>query len=154
MRGRSSNACKGLGPGKSDIGEYWPERHIHPHPLAVLVKVALVGLGGVGRVLAHELSTNPRGSSLRIIDKAKIPSRGLAPLRDRIEGGVSELDAAHGADLVPPPPGCDVVANTSVSDLNLGIMRAALRVGADYLDVAATGPPSQEACPASWSNSP
>ena len=129
-----------MGPGKSDIGEYWPERHIHPHPLAVLVKVALVGLGGVGRVLAHELSTNPRVSSLRIIDKAKIPSRGLAPLRDRIEVGVSELDAAHGAELVRALRGCDVVANTSVSDLNLGIMRAALRVGADYLDVAATGP--------------
>src|SRR2546428_9651857 len=99
MRGRSANACKGLGPGKSDIGEYWPERHIHPHPLAVLVKVALVGLGGVGRVLAHELSTNPRGSSLRIIDKAKNPSRGLAPPRDRIQVALSELAAAHRAGL-------------------------------------------------------
>src|SRR5256712_8061975 len=134
MRGRSANTCKGLGPGKSDIGEYWPERHIHPHPLAVRVKVALVGLGGVGRVLAHELSTNPRVSSLRIIDKAKIPSRGLAPLRDRIEVAVSELDAAHGADLVRALRGCDVVPNTAVSVLNLGISAAALRCGPTFLD--------------------
>ena len=125
---------------KNDIGEYWPERHIHPHPLAARVRVALVGLGGVGRVLAHELSNNPRVSSLQIIDKVKVTSRGLAPLRSRIEVGACELDAAHKADLVRAVRGCDVVVNTSVSDLNLGIMRAALRVGADYLDVAATGP--------------
>src|SRR2546425_6003178 len=106
MRGRSANTCKGLGPGKSDIGEYWPERHIHPHPLAVLVKVALVGLGGVGRVLPHELSTNPRGSSLRIIDKAKIPSRGLAPLPDRLEVAGSEFDAAHRPGPLRPLPSC------------------------------------------------
>ena len=49
--------------GKNDTGEDWPERHIHPHPLAVRVKVGVVGLGGVGRVLAHELSNNPRVSS-------------------------------------------------------------------------------------------
>src|SRR5713226_1527152 len=125
---------------ENDISEYWPERHIPSHPLASSVKVAIVGLGGVGRVLAHELSNNPRVSSLQIIDKAKISSRGLAPLRNRMEVVASELDAAHSADLVRAIRGCDVVANTSVSDLNLGIMRAALRVGADYLDVAATGP--------------
>src|SRR2546427_4655420 len=125
---------------KNDIGEYWPERHIHPHPLAVRVRVALVGLGGVGRVLAHELSNNPRGSSLQIIDKVKITSRGLPPLRSRIEVGGCGLDAAHNADLVPAGRGCGVVGNRRVSDLNLGIMRGSLRVGADYLDVAATRP--------------
>src|SRR3989442_8343546 len=59
---------------KNDIGEYWPERHIHPHPLAVRVRVALVGLGGVGRVLAHELSHNPPGSCLQIIDQMEVNS--------------------------------------------------------------------------------
>src|SRR2546428_2563998 len=120
MRGRSANACKGLGPGKSDIGEYWPERHIHPHPLAVLVKVAIVGLGGGGRVLAHELSTHPRGSSLRIIDKAKNPPPGLPPLRGRIEVARRELDAAPGAGPAPAPRGRAGVPDTSASGLHAG----------------------------------
>jgi saccharopine dehydrogenase (NAD+, L-lysine forming) len=111
-----------------------------PHSLAVHVKVALVGLGGVGRVLAHELSNDPRVSAIQIIDKVKITSRDVAPLRGRIGVDVKEFDAARGADLVRAIRGCDVVANTSVSGLNLALMKAALRVGADYLDVAATGP--------------
>src|SRR2546428_11277794 len=105
MRGRSANACKGLGPGKSDIGEYWPERHIHPHPLAVRVRVALVGLGGGGRVLAHELSNNPRGSSLQIIDQVKITPPGPAPPRSPNQVGACEVDAAPNADLRRAGPG-------------------------------------------------
>src|SRR3989454_5228465 len=51
---------------KNDIGEYWPERHIHPHPLAARVRVALVGLGGGGRFLARWRLKNARGSSVRV----------------------------------------------------------------------------------------
>src|SRR3989441_9920849 len=96
---------------KNDIGEYWPERHIHPHPLAVRVRVALVGLGGGGRGLPHELSNNPRGSSLQIIDKVKITPPGPAPLPSRNQVGGSEFGAAPKPEPGRTGPGCDRVAD-------------------------------------------
>ncbi len=105
-----------------------------------LVRAAIVGIGGVGSILARELSADSGVSSLLLVDNRPIPKRELAPIRTRAETDFLRLDASRGSALVRAIRGCDLVANTSLPFLNLTIMKAALEAGADYLDVAATGP--------------
>lgn len=104
------------------------------------MRVAIVGVGGVGHVLARELAENPDVAGLLLLDKAHLPKASLAALRRDTEVVSRELDAARKGAVARAIRDSDVVVNTSHPSHNIAIMKAALEVGADYLDVAATGP--------------
>ncbi len=104
------------------------------------MRIAIVGVGGVGRILAAELADNREVTSLLLLDKAPLTKASVAGLRRKTEVAVRELDAARKGAVARAIRGYDVVVNTSHPMYNMTIMKAALEAGTDYLDVAATGP--------------
>ncbi len=106
----------------------------------MFMRVAIVGVGGVGQVLAKELCRDRRITSLLLLDKSKEQERTLTRLGKRVEAQFQVIDASKRVAVEHAIQGCDVVANTSLATYNLTIMQAALGAHADYLDVAATGP--------------
>ncbi len=104
------------------------------------VRVGIVGVGGVGRTLAQELAANPGVSSLVLLDRLDEPLAAAKALLGRFPADSVRANAAHPASVARAIRSCDVVVNTSIPVYNLGVMDAALDAGADYLDVAGTGP--------------
>ncbi len=104
------------------------------------MRVAILGVGGLGRTLASELRADPRVSSLLLIDQLGERARVLTGLRGRVPIEAMQLNVENRVALAKAIRGSDVVVNTTLSKYNLTIMQAALEAGANYLDVAATGP--------------
>ncbi len=104
------------------------------------MRAAIVGIGGVGRVLARELAEDPATSALVLVDKVPIPKKTPGELGRKKEITVRKLDVSPKGAARRAVRGCDVVVNTSLATNNLALMNAALAEGTDYLDVAATGP--------------
>ena len=104
------------------------------------MRAAIVGVGGVGQILAQELAESGEVPSLLLIDKLPVPKATVAALRKHAEVDVLRLDASHTAPVARAIRGSDLVANTSLPSSNFAIMKAALKSGTDYMDVSSTGP--------------
>ena len=104
------------------------------------MRVAILGVGGLGRTLASELRADPRVSSLLLIDQLGERARVLTGLRGRVPIEAMQLNVENRLALTKAIRGSEVVVNTTLPKYNLTIMQAALEAGANYLDVAATGP--------------
>lgn len=104
------------------------------------MRVGIVGTGGVGTILAQELESNRDVSSLLLLDRSEKALVAAKSFLSRVQADRVRADASRRTTLVRAIRDCDVVVNTSRPEYNIGIMSAALEVGADYLDVAATGP--------------
>jgi len=104
------------------------------------MRVAILGVGGLGRTLASELRADPRVSSLLLIDQLGERARVLTGLRGRVPIEAMQLNVENRLALAKAIRGSEVVVNTTLPKYNLTIMQAALEAGANYLDVAATGP--------------
>lgn len=104
------------------------------------MRVGIVGLGGVGSVLAAELRADTRVSALMLLDKQRDRLAPYRRARGRVDVSTAQVDASRLVPLTKAVRGCDVIINTAIPELNLTIMKAALAEGSDYLDVAATGP--------------
>ena len=104
------------------------------------MRVAILGVGGLGRTLASELRADPRVSSLLLIDQLGERARVLTGLRGRVPIEAMQLNVENRLALTKAIRGSEVVVNTTLPKYNLTIMRAALEAGGNYLDVAATGP--------------
>src|SRR5437667_3804755 len=79
------------------------------------MRVAILGVGGLGRTLASELRGDPRVTSLLLIDLFGERARVLTGIRGRVaieakqlnvENRIALTTATAGSDLVthPPPP--------------------------------------------------
>ncbi len=104
------------------------------------MRVAILGVGGLGRTLASELRADPRVSSLLLIDQLGERARVLTGLRGRVPIEAMQLNVENRLALAKAIRGSEVVVNTTLPKYNLTIMQAALDAGGNYLDVAATGP--------------
>jgi len=104
------------------------------------MRVAILGVGGLGRTLASELRADPRVSSLLLIDQLGERARVLTGLRGRVPIEAMQLNVENRLALTKAIRGSEVVVNTTLPKYNLTIMQAALEAGGNYLDVAATGP--------------
>ncbi len=104
------------------------------------MRVAILGVGGLGRTLASELRVDPRVTSLLLIDQLGERARVLTGLRGRVPIEAKQLNVENQLAIAKAIVGADVVVNTTLPKYNLGIMQAALEARANYLDVAATGP--------------
>ncbi len=104
------------------------------------MRVAILGIGGLGRTLASELRTDPRVKALLLVDRKGERARILTAIQGRVAIEARQLNLEDSALVVRAIRGYDVVVNTALPKYNLSIMDAALQAGTDYLDVSATGP--------------
>ena len=104
------------------------------------MRVAILGVGGLGRTLASELRGDPRVTSLLLVDLFGERARVLTGIRGRVAIEAKQLNVENRIALTKAIAGSDLVINTTLPKYNLGIMQAALEVRADYLDPSAAGP--------------
>jgi len=103
------------------------------------MRVAILGVGGVGRTLATELRSDPTVDSLVLIDKMGDRARVMAGMRGRVPIEAKELGVEDRRALAKALKKCDVVVNATLPKFNLAVMQAALDAGVNYLDLAALG---------------
>ena len=104
------------------------------------MKVAVLGVGGVGGSLALHLHRDDRISSLLLIDKISGRTRILEGKRGLVSVDRKHMNMGNPNAAKMAIRGCDVVVNTCPPKYNLSIMKTALEAGAHYLDVAGAGP--------------
>ncbi len=104
------------------------------------MRVAVLGVGGLGRTLASELRTDPRVTALLLADQKGERARILTAIRGRVTIEARQLNVENASALVRSIRGYDVVVNTTLPRYNLTVMEAALEAGTNYLDISATGP--------------
>lgn len=104
------------------------------------MRVAILGVGGLGRTLASELRTDPRVTGLLLADLKGERARILTAIQGRVPIEARQVNVENVSALERTIRGYDVVVNTTLPKYNLAIMEAALVAGTNYLDMSATGP--------------
>jgi saccharopine dehydrogenase (NAD+, L-lysine-forming) len=104
------------------------------------MRVAILGIGGVGRTLVSELRSDARVDGLLLVDKMGERARVLAGMRGRVPIEAREIAVDSRPAIARAIRGYDVVVNATLPKFNDAIMSAALDAGVHYVDVAATGP--------------
>jgi len=104
------------------------------------VKVALLGVGGLGRILALELASDPRVTELVLVDRKGDRSRALKSIGRSISVVPLQADVAKGDSLRPVLSGVDVAVNATLPENNLAVMAACLQAGCGYVDGAGLSP--------------
>ena len=104
------------------------------------MRVAILGVGGLGRTLASELRADRRVTSLLLADQFGERARVLTGIPGRVLIEATQLNVENRVSLTKALRGADIVVNTTLPKHNLGIMQAALEVRAGYLDFSARGP--------------
>ncbi len=104
------------------------------------MRIAILGVGGLGRTLASELRTDPRVTGLLLADLKGERARVLTAIRGRVPIEARQLNLEDTAAVVRAIRGYDAIVNTALPKYNLALMDAALDAGTSYLDVSATGP--------------
>ena len=104
------------------------------------MRVAILGVGGVGRTLASELRADERVDALLLADAVPERAKVLAGMKGRVHLEARQLDASDPAAVARTIRKWDLVVNATLPKHNLAIMRAALDAGVNYLDIAGTGP--------------
>ncbi|HEX9567081.1 MAG TPA: saccharopine dehydrogenase NADP-binding domain-containing protein [Thermoplasmata archaeon] len=104
------------------------------------MKVAIIGVGGVGRTLAQLLRSEAAIDSLLLIDKEENRVRFFTKMMGRVKVDASPFDLNAPTGLPRVLRGSAVVVNTAPPTFNLAVMDACLLAGAHYIDVAASGP--------------
>jgi len=104
------------------------------------MRIAILGVGGLGRTLASELRTDPRVTGLLLADLRGERARVLTAIRGRIPIEARQLNLEDSAAVVRAIRGWDTIVNTALPKYNLALMEAALEAGTNYLDVSASGP--------------
>lgn len=103
------------------------------------MRVAILGVGGLGRTLASELRTDRRVTSLLLADQFGERARVLTGIPGRVTIEAVQLTVENRAALAKAIVGADIVVNATLPRYNLGIMDAAVEARANYLDIAAAG---------------
>jgi len=97
------------------------------------LRVAVLGAGGtIAPAIVRDLAESEEVLALRLLDLDAGRARAVADAHAP-EAEVHQVEA--GADLARALEGFDVVVNTASYRINLEVMRAALVVGANYLDL-------------------
>lgn len=104
------------------------------------MRIAILGVGGLGRTLASELRTDPRVTALLLADQKGERARILTAIRGRVPIEARQLNLEDTGAVVRTVRGYDAIVNTALPRYNLSLMEAALQAGTDYLDVSARGP--------------
>lgn len=104
------------------------------------MKIAILGIGGLGRTLASELRNDPRVTGLLLADQRVERARVMTAIRGRVPIEARQLNLEDPAAVVRAIRGCDAIVNAALPRYNLALMEAALEAGTDYTDPSAAGP--------------
>jgi saccharopine dehydrogenase (NAD+, L-lysine-forming) len=108
------------------------------------MKILVVGVGVQGSVIATELVRSPEVSEVMLVDINLKKAERLAERLKSEKVSTQSVDANKPDDLLRVTKGMDVVVNASIPIFNLKIMKAALKSGACYQDLALGSPPPFE----------
>lgn len=94
----------------------------------------MLGVGGLGRVMALELAADPRVEELVLADKRGDRSRALKSIGHAAVVRPVAADVTRPEELQPVLEGVDVAVNTSLPDYNLTLLDACLEAGCGFTD--------------------
>jgi len=105
------------------------------------VKAAVLGTGGLGRIITLELAADRRVDEIVIVDKRGDRSRALQSLGKTASLTALEADVTDENALRRILSGVDVVVNATLPEYNLRVMNACFAAGCGYVDSAGYSPP-------------
>jgi saccharopine dehydrogenase-like NADP-dependent oxidoreductase len=97
-------------------------------------RVIVVGVGAQGSTIAKRLNEHPGVSGIICADYDERAAQELSAALGKAKA--IQLDAGDLNNVVEAAAGCDLIVNGLPLEFNLGIMQAALEVGASYIDMA------------------
>lgn len=98
------------------------------------MRVVVLGVGGLGRIIALELASDPRVTELILADHRGERSRALRPIGRTAVTRALELDVRDANLLRRTLADVDLAVNATLPDYNLAVMSACLEAGCGYLD--------------------
>ncbi len=104
------------------------------------MKVALLGVGGLGRILALELASDRRVTELVLVDKKGDRAKALKSIGRAAAITALQADVRRKDVLRPILSGVDVAVNATLPENNLAVMDACLDAGSGYVDGAGLSP--------------
>lgn len=104
------------------------------------MKVAVFGVGGLGRIIALELAADPRVKELVLADKRGDRSKALKSIGRTAAVRAVQADVSLPDTLTEILADVDVAVNATLPDFNLNIMSACLRAGCGYVDAWGLSP--------------
>jgi len=105
------------------------------------VKAAVLGTGGLGRIITLELAADRRVDEIVIVDKRGDRSRALQSLGKTASLTALEADVTQADALRRILAGVDVAVNATLPEHNLRVMDACFAAGCGYVDSAGYSPP-------------
>lgn len=99
------------------------------------MRIAIVGAGAMGAVVARELLAAAPDTALALIDANVDRLHALADALSPVVVGTHRHDASDPTALAAALTGIDLVVNAAQYDVNLPVMRACLLAGCHYLDL-------------------
>jgi saccharopine dehydrogenase (NAD+, L-lysine-forming) len=104
------------------------------------VKAVVLGIGGLGRVIALELASDRHVDEIVIADKRGDRSRALKSIGKTADVTALEADVTDRSAMRKLLSGADVAVNATLPDYNLTIMDACLEAGCGYVDSSGCSP--------------
>lgn len=104
------------------------------------MQVAVLGTGGLGRIITLELASDARVHEIVIADKRGDRSRALKSLGKLAAVEALEADVTDPAALRRVLADADVAVNATLPEHNLRIMHACFEVGCGYVDSSGFSP--------------
>jgi len=107
------------------------------------VKAAVLGTGGLGRIITLELASDPRVNEIVIVDKRGDRSRALKSVGKTASVTALEADVANREALGHILAEADVAVNATLPENNLRIMEACFEEGCGYVDSSGFSPATE-----------
>jgi saccharopine dehydrogenase-like NADP-dependent oxidoreductase len=104
------------------------------------MRISVIGAGVQGSAIAFFLAKNPEVSKIVCSDISLDRAKRLAQNLGSSKISARSADASNASDLAKVVDGADAVVNAALPRYNLGIMDAALKSGAHYVDLATDTP--------------
>ncbi len=104
------------------------------------MKAAVLGTGGLGRIITLELASDPRVNEIVIVDKRGDRSRALKSIGKTASVTAIEADVANREALGHILAEADVAVNATLPENNLRIMDACFEEGCGYVDSSGYSP--------------
>lgn len=98
------------------------------------MKVAVLGVGGLGRIIALELAMEPRVTELVLADVRGDRSRALRSIGRTAAVRALQVDVTNPLSLGEALDGVDVAVNATLPEHNLAVMASCLDAGCGYVD--------------------
>lgn len=127
----------GLARRNAEIGSKLLSRECRIEPT---VQVAVLGTGGLGRIITLELASDSRVNEIVIADKRGDRSRALKSLGKTATVQALEADVTDPTALRRVLADADVAVNATLPEHNLRIMEACFEVGCGYVDSSGYSP--------------